>query len=90
MPWLPCCIGWPLDTIWGGERRDGESISSGCAKDLDRLESGESTKGPALESREGINRLTPLAVEAGGVDCRRAEGDPGETGRRNGELRGEP
>ena len=33
---------------------------------------------------------TPLVGDAEGVDWRRGEGETGDSGRRNGELRGEP
>lgn len=65
-------------------------MSSACACPRNLLVSEAFVDTAVLSSLEGVRRLLPLDGEMGGVDCRKVDGDAGDSGLRNGELLGEP
>ena len=73
-----------------------DEMSFVCVCDSDFLISDRSAAADALANREGVGMLPVLVAEPGGVDCRRVDGDEGDSGLRKGEplvappkLRGE-
>lgn len=60
-------------------------MSLSCVCDSDFLISDKSAALDAPANRDGVGMLPILVAEPGDVDCRRVDGDDGDSGLRKGE-----